>query len=355
MPLFYHRVCPISQSRQTATYTDNNTTQIVCMMTLSLSVLLILFADVPLCLAFWSWSLRSQHLHQSVSLRLSISSYSLPGSDPDRPGKVNQDALFHGIIEDGRNVFGVMDGHGLKGHVLTRFLGQAFPSILNDCLCHHNLPTAELIEYRQKLVDLGMDADQEQYYNPLCQAFHIAQLAAMQDPNIPAGRSGTTCIVGVWNSTQHRIDIAHVGDSRAIWFSQDSIVPITQETTTQCMPVELARVQQGQGRVDAMGNVFYGPQGIAMTRSLGNAVMLRAGILPTPILLEKVLSKGTLVLATDGIWDVLSNEQVRDIVMSATLFEDSGRLLAEAARRKWIGDLPIECKVDDITCVIVRI
>jgi serine/threonine protein phosphatase PrpC len=326
------------------------------MMPPSLSVLLLLIVDVPSCLAFWSWTPQPQQpLHPSVLLHLSISSYSLAGSDPDRPGKVNQDASFHEILKDGRTFFGVMDGHGLQGHILTRFLGQAFPSILKDCLCDHYVPTAELIEYQQKLVDLGKDADQEHFSNPLCQAFHIAQVAAMQDPNVPAGRSGTTCIVGVWDSTLHRLDMAHVGDSRAIWFSHNTIVPLSQETTTKSMPLEFARVQQGQGRVDAMGNVFYGPQGIAMTRSLGNAVMLRAGILPTPILLQKLLTEGTVVLATDGVWDVLSNEQVRDIVTSATVFQDSGRLLAEVARRKWIGDLPIEGKVDDITCVIVRI
>jgi len=298
--------------------------------------------------------------HQ-FALQLSISSYSLPGSDPDRPSKVNQDSFFHHELDDGKTVaFGVMDGHGLKGHLLTRFLSHEFPSILNECfLSVDHVPNADLQDYQARLRDIGKDNDGVHYSHPLCRAFHMAQWSAMQNPNVPAGRSGSTCIVGViMNGT--RLELGHVGDSRAILIdSNNAIIPLTLETITKLMTLESTRVKTGEGRVDAFGNVFYGPQGIAMTRSLGNSVMLRAGILPTPILMEQtVLNEGsTLVLATDGVWDVLSNEQVKDVVMRSVNhdFQDSGRFLAEAAKRAWIGDLPIEGKVDDITCMIIRI
>ena len=52
-----------------------------------------------------------------------------------------------------------------------------------------------------------------------------------------------------------------------------------------CMSdTERARIEScPQARIDGRGNVFWGPVGIAMTRALGDAILLRAGVLPWPI------------------------------------------------------------------------
>ena len=331
------------------------------MLTLIISFLVLLQSSI-FCAAFQLLSVIPFHLQRQSLLQrqLSISSYSLAGSDPDRPSKVNQDAFFHQELDNGSIAFGVLDGHGLQGHILTRFLSLAFPSILNNCMATDYQPTIQLQEYQQQLINIGKDTNTANYPHFLCQAFHLGHFSAMQHPNVPAGRSGTTCLVGVLKGTH--LEMCHVGDSRAILMTMTMmdnhvIIPLTIENNVKQMPLELERIQQGEGRIDAMGNIFYGPQGIAMTRSLGNAVMLRAGILPTPIISNPIqLAKGaTIVLATDGVWDVLSNEEVRDIVMKTDNFDTAGRVLAEAAQQKWIGDLPMEGKVDDITCVIVQI
>ena len=47
---------------------------------------------------------------------------------------------------------------------------------------------------------------------------------------------------------------------------------------------ERARIEScPQARIDGRGNDFWGPVGIAMTRALGDAILLRAGVLPWPI------------------------------------------------------------------------
>ena len=38
---------------------------------------------------------------------------------------------------------------------------------------------------------------------------------------------------------------------------------------------------RGEGKIDSGGNIWYGPVGFANTRSLGDAVMLRARVLST--------------------------------------------------------------------------
>ena len=97
------------------------------MFVVILSFLLLLISST-FCEAYLSRAVIPSHLqrHSSLQRQLSISSYSLDGSDPDRPSKVNQDSLFHQELENGSIAFGVMDGHGLQGHRLTRFLSLAF-------------------------------------------------------------------------------------------------------------------------------------------------------------------------------------------------------------------------------------
>ena len=63
---------------------------------------------------------------KAVSSATQIGGINIPGTDPDRPRQINQDALF-GFEMDGHVVAGVMDGHGLKGHVVTQFLMRRLP------------------------------------------------------------------------------------------------------------------------------------------------------------------------------------------------------------------------------------
>jgi serine/threonine protein phosphatase PrpC len=348
---------------------------------------------------------------QPRNLSLCVRSYftghcSIPGTDPNRPQKVNQDAWFDLELKDHGWIWGILDGHGTRGHLLTSYLAQQLPLRL-----HQELLLRQQ-EYREK------DQSWEEYnsmiasitgFTPyesskfdleaaLIRAFHRVQLDAMQSPTVPSARNGATCIVAailpmheleyeneIKNNDdlpKHTISlsssslwIAHVGDSRAILVSPDgTFQTLTTETTTRSMSTELERIQRCEGRIDANGNVWYGPQGIAMTRSLGNSVMLRAGIIPTPIIERYISWKSgdLLILATDGVWEVMSNEDVVTLVRDISkhgIEDDHGRLsnlskfsnlaerIAEEARTRWIGDLPFvdEAKVDDITCLIVEL
>ena len=319
------------------------------------------------------------------------------GSDPKRPQKVNQDAYFHESFhlektkdDDERSSFytcvGVLDGHGLKGHVVSNYIAQQLPvlfqyhmeRLLGDNPADNKTTIlTDLEEFEETLVRLGglspEDISSKNHpvlHQAMIKAFHSAQHAAMQDPDIPAGRNGATCVMVVLDHSDSTLHVAHVGDSRAIQVDVQEGVevkasPLSLETTVK-MEKEKQRVERGEGSI--RGNtVFYGPVGIAMTRSLGNAVMLRAGVVPTPLVDAYPFSRTTqsesfLVLGTDGIWDVLSNHAVAEILAASDTSSDGDiqivcDLIASAARKKWIGDLPIvdEETIDDITCIVVRV
>lgn len=289
---------------------------------------------------------------QSLLFDTSVDVVCIPGSDFDRPQKVNQDNYFIA-----GNFYGVMDGHGLKGHVLTEYLSKQLPAKLHEQLAFA-APVAELEDQVKKFARFNLEADvfvdgNQQQRLALVNAFHQVHWEACKDPDVPAGRSGTTCVSCLIGNTN--IYTAHVGDSRAILISEDgaAIKTLCRETTAKNFEAERDRIERAEGRIDRNGNVFYGPVGIAMTRSLGNAVMLRAGVIPTPMVAKfPKPASGVIVLATDGIWDVLSNEQVAEIVKDTK--NDIAQSIADEARKKWIGNFMDE-KVDDITCMLIRL
>lgn len=301
-----------------------------------------------------------------------VGTCSIAGSDPDRPAKVNQDAHFVVNFDGGYAAAGVMDGHGLKGHILTNYLATELPNWISEQLTYPRYANKEddmLREFEGKLATLAnfqFDMDQAPVHMALIRAFHRAHVEAMANPQVPAGATaGTTCIVCLVDAED--IHVAYVGDSRAILVTMNGdddddgnkggVHPITESTTVQ-MPSERQRIQQGEGSI-FNGNVFYGPVGVAMTRALGDGVMLRAGVVPTPLVktFKRPRFPAKLVLATDGVWDVLSNEEAAQIVGRIDSAHEAAEELARAAELKWIGDgwLKDESKVDDITCIVLDV
>lgn len=320
------------------------------------------------------------------------------GSDPGRPQKVNQDSFFvvtlksedeSSMVGDRYTCVGVLDGHGLKGHLVSKYLAQQLPLHLHrhlkdlvdeelilrgdDDIRASNSLVVEWEEFEEKLRELsGLSAEELAYHElqpvhhqAVIRAFHSVHWAAMQTPGVPAGRNGATCVMILVDHAEKELHVAHVGDSRVIQvgiLDEDAsnsdchdVLSLSQETTVK-VDSERERIETREGSILG-NNVFYGPIGIAMTRSLGNAAMLRAGVVPTPLVDTFPLkSNVTIVLGTDGIWDVLSNHAVAQLVVENPNVQAACDAIARAARRKWVGDLPIvdEEKVDDITCVVLR-
>ena len=323
-------------------------------------------------------------LSHNNNIVFQVGAVSIAGTDPDRPSKVNQDAYF---LFQGQNYVGVgvMDGHGLKGHELTSYLREQLPIRLQEQLDSKGAVVPEesasvLNRFLSKVDEyakfdskadnaLEIDASERDLdyviRQSLVNAFHLAHVDALECKGVPAGRAGTTCAVALLHCDnsqgQMHLYTAAVGDSKGILVfpSTEHVKALTVKTTTDLVH-ERERIEAGQGRIDKFGNVFYGPVGIAMTRSLGNGVMLRAGVVPTPV----VLSHGpypddaVVVLGTDGVFDVLSDKALLNLLVNKrktpVSLDESLGIVCEQAKRNWLGELQIECKIDDITCVALR-
>jgi serine/threonine protein phosphatase PrpC len=230
------------------------------------------------------------------SFSFRTASASVAGSDPDSPGKVNQDACFHFAticksnhkkahhqhqqLQQERDqkeenlhssLFlcgGVLDGHGKKGHVLNQFLGEHLPRLLEkkihctfDCTNSNTdgttpIPTSKNITSMEDI---------------LIDTFDQAHNAARRNETVPAARSGTTCVTCVVDTMAGVIYTANVGDSRAVLIFQNpeewtigagrvtpkyKIIPLSTETTTKDVHERKRIEETKQGRIDGNGNVW---------------------------------------------------------------------------------------------------
>lgn len=155
-------------------------------------------------------------------------------------------------------------------------------------------------------------------------------------------------------------------------------------------PEECARINECGGRVqqllDKTGNKI-GPYrvfdmkgnqpGLAMSRSLGDLLGKQVGVISTPVFTKYKFHKENdsfLVIASDGIWDVMENQEVVNFVetfrtkclktidspfaVNDTIIPDNvsiAQLLCEEARLRWGTIVELEnVMIDDISCVVLE-
>eukprot|EP00557_Chaetoceros_sp_GSL56_P012672 CAMPEP_0176479408 /NCGR_PEP_ID=MMETSP0200_2-20121128/1724_1 /TAXON_ID=947934 /ORGANISM="Chaetoceros sp., Strain GSL56" /LENGTH=146 /DNA_ID=CAMNT_0017875451 /DNA_START=1323 /DNA_END=1764 /DNA_ORIENTATION=- len=91
--------------------------------------------------------------------------------------------------------------------------------------------------------------------------------------------------------------------------------------------------------------------GLAMSRSLGDSVAHTAGVSSLPEFTERELDPLTdkcIVVATDGLWEFVSNQETINIVMSVRTPSASVEELVKEARSRWMAE---EQVIDDTTVI----
>ena len=92
--------------------------------------------------------------------------------------------------------------------------------------------------------------------------------------------------------------------------------------------------------------------GTAFSRSLGDSVAEHIGVNADPEILTKKVTRGDeyLVIASDGIFEFLTNQHVIDICAGSNDPAHACSRLLEASYEKWLAH---ETRTDDITCIVL--
>ena len=132
--------------------------------------------------------------------------------------------------------------------------------------------------------------------------------------------AGSTIVAAV--IFQNLLYVAHVGDSRAYLIRQGKAYPLTRDHTLTELKLQRGLITPEQALAD--------PDRGVLVRSMGAAPTVQVDVLQQPV----PLAPGDVVLlCSDGLTDVLSDEDIAHFVNGRSLREVARRLIAEANRR----------------------
>jgi serine/threonine protein phosphatase PrpC len=304
----------------------------------------------------------------------------LPGIDPR--GEIEKDCQddYFFIMNEEFLLCTLFDGHGKEGQEISRFC------------------TSFVSKFYLKNQDELLTSPAE----TLTRMMHKCD-EKLRRGKIKDDMAGTTAVAVL--VSQNNVFSASLGDSRAVIATMNDQeikgpdrtgkyfkkvqnrrhlkpVPLTTDQKPN-HEEEFERIQAAGGIVEQVTDHFgkkIGPYrvwlprkdhpGLAMSRSIGDRIAKRIGVIATPIIHDFPLYQQDLfiVIASDGVWDVMENIEVinfvdslkKDCSNSSNLYparpdnSSIARLLCEEARYRWCEVIEKEdVMIDDISCIII--
>ena len=296
-----------------------------------------------------------------------FSVYSKGGEKEDGKQKINQDSFLiltkiNNILNF--NIFAVFDGHGINGHLVSKYISNYFKKKFKNEEQIKNMKETEEIYNKLK----------ENNYS-IIQNYFINAEKELINTSFNCDFSGTTCVLLIQIGI-HLI-CANVGDSRAILINEKEInqyvnnninnnkydiIQLSYDNKPNNIK-EKKRIIKLGGKVEKFIN--NGPfrvwiknknyPGLAMSRSIGDLIASNIGVIPIPEIIEYTINKFSkfILICSDGIWEFLNNVQVLHICKKFYYNDDSKGLcfqLVKNAENIWKqkGNT-----VDDITVLAI--
>ena len=283
---------------------------------------------------------------KSNNFKINYSSFSKAGCSNTGVPKTNQDNFYtqsskitNSYIE---YTFGVFDGHGTDGHLVSQTLKSFFET--------------------QPFTNLNSKENLKSTFNSLSNSINNTK-------NINTFISGSTCVLV--HVSNRKILCANVGDSRAIVvYDMNNKNLIIKNLSFDHKPEnfeEKKRIEKMGGRVERIFNDF-GPYrvwfknenfpGLAMSRSFGDKAAHSVGVIDEPDIIEMdVFSEDfgkavCVIIASDGVWEFVGNEYLKEIVgkyLFSKNAKDCVKDIVDKSRQLWERS---GFAIDDITCVV---
>ncbi|KAF4323472.1 hypothetical protein BBO99_00001365 [Phytophthora kernoviae] len=291
---------------------------------------------------------------------MAFAGLSKKGYAPYNPRKKNQDSM---VIKYDQNtqslLLCVFDGHGEAGDGVSGAIRDQFAT--------------ELFAHAKFARTGDIQSDIETLRTAITDTLQSVEQTVLRDPSIDTEFSGTTAVVSVIRD--NLVVVGNVGDSRITRGFVKQLSPSGPDAV-DCKelsidhkpdrPDEKARIVASGGRVfaveyddgiDGPPRVWLGHMdvpGLAMSRSLGDAVAHTAGVLSEPEFTSHWLDANDrcLIVATDGLWEFMSNEECMEIAMGQQDPKVAVDLLIMEANRRWMKE---EQVIDDTTIIVAYV
>ena len=200
------------------------------------------------------------------------------------------------------NVFGIFDGHG--GSEIASFLNKELPRYF----------------YIQQIISDNIPKPNNKYSNYILSIFNELT-NNLNKTNINSIKQGSTaCICSIYKyKNKLYITSSWIGDTRAIACNQ---YLIAEALTLDHKPnyfLEKIRIESIGGTVTKEKDDVYRINGIlSVSRSFGDADQ-KNYVISIPDIIHRVCDYKFIVMASDGLWDVMSNQDVVDYILTYLL------------------------------------
>ena len=295
-------------------------------------------------------------------------------------------------------LFGVCDGHGKYGGEISNLISVLYPTYIFYLIVDNNVirrrqdlnelmlklfqieespeKTKEMHILRYLLNKLGVEhshipfisGDEIALFNLLFEAIHLSRNDLVNRFKVEIDFSGTTLCSGFL--VGNKLYIANIGDSNIVlgvfnnkgntWKGKQ--ISNTHEPSS---PNENKRIIQSNGRIERFKNEFgdeYGElrvfekdiestkPGLAMTRSIGDDIAFKIGVIYEPELLIYELGNEhrIIVLGLYGLWKYITNDEA--IKIAVKIYDEGGKaeeatnILVEKDRNRWLEHTKVSKK-----------
>lgn len=258
---------------------------------------------------------------------------------------------------------GIFDGHGPWGHFVAKRVRDSMPSTL---ICNLQETHAEdSLSY-----DFDSESDKKLRLFHLWKHSYLKTCASVdqelkRNRKIDAVYSGSTALTIVRQGDL--LYIANVGDSRAVLATcsdNGDLLPVQLTVDFKPnLPQEAERIIQCKGRVFCLHDEpgvhrVWLPNtespGLAMSRAFGDYCVKDFGLISVPEVTQRRITSNDqfVVMATDGVWDVISNQEAVKIVSTTPDWVKSSKRLVDCAAHAWKKKRK-GIAMDDISAVVL--
>ncbi len=225
-------------------------------------------------------------------------------------------------------LFCIFDGHG--GSEVSQYLQDNFITYMKEKFYIDNIYNNSNEDIEKNLQEvfnkIDMKFAEDKFYSQI---------------------GSTACVVYICKSNNGKKNLfcANIGDTRCILINSDGGVKRLSYDDRATDPNEADRVKRSRGVI--FGGRVYGQ--LMLTRAFGDSGLKKYGVVATPHVnrVEVNYSDKYCVIASDGVWDVLSDEEVGQLSKGCRNAKEFCNLIVEKSLNKRT--------MDNISCFVLRL
>lgn len=173
-----------------------------------------------------------------------------------------------------------------------------------------------IIFFKKSLKEKSRDDFNQNIKKAIKEAHEIILKASISNPSLSG--MGTTLVLALFNGLSD-LHIANVGDSRAYLYRNNKLSLLSKDHSLVAELVEEGKITKEEARTHRQRNIVTQVIGIdPFTECYQKKVNLK--------------EKDTIILCSDGLWDMLSDEEIKEVLAKKKSPKSSCEELINAAK-----------------------